>query len=175
MHDDHKLVEVRLARAMDRINKALYRDNRPLQVQVWHLPGEPVPVSEALSATYEPFEVGTVWGPPWSTSWFKITGEVPAEWAGQKAELVFDIGFGGGPGFSSEGMAYTMDGTPIKAIHPRNRYVPVEPGQKVEILLEAAANPNTHDDTSVSDIQTTHHRPLFTFAQADAAILDENV
>ncbi|HVX45234.1 MAG TPA: glycoside hydrolase family 38 C-terminal domain-containing protein, partial [Mycobacteriales bacterium] len=47
--------------------------------------------------------------------------------------------------------------------------------QKVEILLEAAANPNTHDDTSVSDIQTTHHRPLFTFAQADAAILDENV
>jgi len=43
--------------------------------------------------------VGTQWGRPWSTSWFRATGGVPAEWAGRRVEAVFDLGFvGGWPG-----------------------------------------------------------------------------
>ncbi len=183
MHDDRQLVENRLKRALAQwIRPAIYSATAPLSVEVWHVPGEPVPVADALAATYEPFEMGTLWGPPWSTSWFKVRGEVPAEWAGKKVEAVFDIGFGGGTGFSSEAMAYEPDGTPIKAIHPMNRYVPIGApaagGETVDLLLEAAANPGIMDGyraSNVSDITTAHHNPLFTFASADVAVLDENV
>ncbi|HEX3814149.1 MAG TPA: glycoside hydrolase family 38 C-terminal domain-containing protein [Mycobacteriales bacterium] len=183
MHDDRQLVEGRLKRAVEQwIKPAIYSARAPLSVEAWHVPGEPVPVAEALAATYEPFELGTLWGPPWSTTWFKITGEVPADWAGRKVEAVFDIGFGGGTGFSSEAMAYTPEGSPIKAIHPMNRYVPIGApaggGERVDLLLEAAANPGIMDGytaSNVSDITTAHHNPLFTFASADVAVLDETV
>jgi alpha-mannosidase len=183
VHDDRAQVEARLDRALrQRIRPALYAATAPLTVRVWHAPGEPVPVTEALAADYQPFEVGTRWGPPWSTSWFQVSGEVPAEFAGKRVEAVFDLGFGGGPGFSAEAMAYQPDGSPVKALHPRNRYVPIATeaagGERVELLLEAAANPEVlhgFEPNELGDRLTAGDQPLFTFAQADIAVLDENV
>jgi len=181
VHDDRQLVENRLKRALQQwIRPAIYAASEPLQVQVWHVPGEPVPVAEALKATYEPFGVGESWGAPWSTSWFKVTGAVPAGWADKQVEVVLDIGFGGGPGFSAEAMAYTADGSPIKAIHPLNRYVPVEPGQdRIDLLFEAAANPDILGHgfvpTENGDRLTAGHDPMFTFGSADVQVLDPTV
>ncbi|MGD3111583.1 alpha-mannosidase [Streptomyces sp. YGL11-2] len=184
MHDDRLLVEGRLERALGQfIRPAQYAARRPLRLEVWHVPGEPLPVDEALRAAYEPFAVGDVWGPPWSTSWFRMAGEVPREWAGRRVEAVVDPGFGGdGPGFQAEGLVHDARGVPLKGIHPRNRHVPVaapaQGGEEVRLLLEAAANPAVLRDfrpTDLGDVRTAPRRPLYRFASADLAVLDETV
>lgn len=140
-------------------------------------------MGDALQAPYEPFAVGEPWGPPWSTSWFRLTGEVPEEWAGRRVEAVIDPGFSGdGPGFQAEGLVYDAEGVPVKGIHPRNRHVPVGApaggGEQVRLLLEAAANPAVLRDfrpTDLGDVRTAPSRPLYRFASADLAVLDESV
>ncbi|MEU7637975.1 glycoside hydrolase family 38 C-terminal domain-containing protein [Streptomyces sp. NPDC039016] len=184
MHDDRLLVEGRLTRALGQhIRPAQYAARRPLRLEVWHVPGEPRPAADALAAAYEPFAAGDAWGPPWSTSWFRLTGEVPARWAGRRVEAVIDPGFtGDGPGFQAEGLVHDAAGVPLKGIHPRNRHVPVAApargGEEVRLLLEAAANPAVLRDfrpTDLGDVRTAPREPLYRFAGADLAVLDETV
>src|SRR6187551_2319092 len=89
MHDDRALVLARLARVLEeRVRPAVHRTVAPLEVEVWHVEGgqgEPVPPSVALGLagdgsgiTYEPARVGDAWGRAWGTSWFHLTGQVPA-------------------------------------------------------------------------------------------------
>lgn len=127
MHDDRRLIEDWLRRVLsERIRPAVYRAAVPLELAAWHVPGEPVPVADALGASYQPFRVGERWGPPWSTTWFRARGSVPADWAGLRVEAVFDLGFtGGATGAQAEALAYTAAGTPLKGIAPRNQYVPI--------------------------------------------------
>ncbi|MFB7307553.1 alpha-mannosidase [Streptomyces sp. NPDC056192] len=185
MHDDRTLVEGRLERALHQfIRPAQYADRSPLGLSVWHAPGEPVPVAEAMKGTYEPFTTGTEWGSPWSTSWFRLEGTVPEAWAGRHVEVVVDPGFSGqGPGFQAEGMLYDAEGVPLKGIHPHNRHLTVSAsaagGEPVSLLLEAAANPavleHGFEPTPLGDILTAGDRPLYRFASADLAVLDEEV
>ncbi|MER5897133.1 glycoside hydrolase family 38 C-terminal domain-containing protein [Streptomyces sp. NPDC001876] len=185
MHDDRTLVEGRLERALQQfVRPAQYAARTPLTLSAWHAPGEPVPVADALDQAYEPFVTGTAWGKPWSTTWFRLTGVVPEEWSGRRVEVVVDPGFSGqGPGFQAEGMLYGSDGVPLKGIHPRNRHLTVaaaaKGGEPVALLLEAAANPavleHGFEPTLLGDVLTAGDRPLYTFASADLAVLDEDV
>ncbi|AZM56248.1 alpha-mannosidase [Streptomyces sp. WAC 01529] len=184
MHDDRLLVEARLERALRQfIRPAQYPDRTPLALSVWHAPGEPVPVSAALEASYAPFETGTEWGSPWSTSWFRLQGRVPEQWRGRRVEVVVDPGFtGDAPGFQAEGLVYDASGVPLKGVHPRNRHIPVASpargGEPVHLLLEAAANPAVLHDfvpTPLGDVLTAGSRPIYRFASADLAVLDEDV
>ncbi|AXE80994.1 alpha-mannosidase [Streptomyces atratus] len=185
MHDDRTLVEDRLERALHQfIRPAQYPARTPLALSVRHIPGEPVPVAEVLEGTYEPFTAGTEWGKPWSTSWFRLEGTVPEDWAGRRVEVVVDPGFSGqGPGFQAEGMLYDTAGVPLKGIHPRNRHLTVASratgGEPVSLLLEAAANPAILEHgfapTPLGDVLTAGDRPLYRFASADLAVLDEEV
>ena len=185
MHDDRTLVEGRLERALHQfIRPAQYADRSPLGLSVWHAPGEPVPVVEAMKGTYEPFATGTEWGRPWSTSWFRLEGTVPEAWAGRHVEVVVDPGFSGqGPGFQAEGMLYDAEGVPLKGIHPHNRHLTVSAsasgGEPVSLLLETAANPavleHGFEPTPLGDVLTAGDRPLYRFASADLAVLDEEV
>ena len=180
MHDDRRLVEMRLERLLrERVLPFAYAERVPLTVSAWHVPGEPVPVAEALAAEYEPFAVGTPWGPPWSTTWFRLTGDIPAAWAGRKVEAVLDLGFTGPwPGFQAEGLVYDAAGVPIKGIEPRNQYVPVT-GDRVDLLVEAAANPDILQGrfapTPLGDLTTAGTEPLYRLAAADVAVLDEDM
>ncbi|OCC13259.1 glycoside hydrolase family 38 C-terminal domain-containing protein [Streptomyces sp. PTY087I2] len=185
MHDDRTLVEGRLERALHQfVRPAQYAARTPLTVSVWHVPGEPVPVAEALGADFAPFTAGTEWGKPWSTSWFRLRGAVPGEWSGRRVEVVVDPGFTGqGPGFQAEGMLYDHLGIPLKGVHPRNRHLtlahPAAGGEPVDLLLEAAANPAVLEHgfapTPLGDVLTSGDRPLYRFASADLAVLDEEV
>jgi alpha-mannosidase len=179
MHDDRILVEQRLLRTVEQhIRPASYGARVPLRVEAWTAPGEPVPVAQALAARYKPVEVGHWWGPPWSTTWFRVHGEVPADWAGKRVEAVFDLGFGiEWPGFQAEALAYTAQGVPVKGLHPRNRYLPVS-GVHFDALLEAAANPVVLSDfrpNELGDRLTAPPAPLYRLAAADLAVFDETV
>ncbi|MFI6599514.1 alpha-mannosidase [Nonomuraea sp. NPDC050536] len=180
MHDDRKLVEERIDRMLrERIAPAVYAARIPLELAAWHVPGEPVPLEEALAATYEPFAAGTRWGRPWSTTWLRATGTVPGEWLGRRVEAVFDLGFvGDWPGGQAEALVYDLSGDPIKGLEPQNQYVPVT-GPQVGLMLEMAANPDILADgflpTPLGDLATAGDEPLYRFAHADLAVLDEEV
>ena len=87
MHDDVPLTIGRAKRVLaERIAPAIYLASTPLTVD-WHeLPGEPIPPSDGLALEYTPYEVGTSWGPAWGTTWFRLRGSVPPEWAGGRVE-----------------------------------------------------------------------------------------
>ncbi|WP_192340016.1 alpha-mannosidase [Streptomyces sp. VITNK9] len=186
MHDDRNLVEARLKRVLDeRVRPAVYPESVPLDVAVWNAPGEPVPVEEGLAAEPEPIEVGARWGAPWGTSWFRVTGTVPEEWAGKTVEAILDLGFDENmPGFQCEGLVYRPDGTPVKGLNPRNQWVrigaPVEGGEEVHLHIEAASNPVILDyhpfvPTPLGDKDTAGSEPQYTLARMDLAVLDETV
>ncbi|SEF15653.1 glycoside hydrolase family 38 C-terminal domain-containing protein [Streptomyces sp. Ag109_O5-10] len=186
MHDDRSLVEARLRRVLDeRIRPAVYPESVPLDVAVWHAPGEPVPVDEGLAAEPEPIAVGTRWGAPWGTSWFRVTGTVPEEWAGRTVEALLDLGFDENmPGFQCEGLVYRPDGTPVKGLNPRNQWVrvgaPAEGGEQVRLHIEAASNPVILDyhpfrPTWLGDKDTAGHEPQYTLTRMDLAVFDETV
>ncbi|WP_438291587.1 glycoside hydrolase family 38 C-terminal domain-containing protein [Streptomyces sp. HUAS TT7] len=186
MHDDRGLVEARLKRVLDeRIRPAVYPESVPLEVAVWNAPGEPVPVEEGLAAAVTPVAVGDMWGPPWGTSWFRVTGTVPREWAGKSVEAILDLGFDENmPGFQCEGLVYRPDGTPVKGLNPRNQWVrigaPVDGGEEVRLHIEAASNPVLLDyhpflSTRLGDIETSHRDPLYKLTRMDLAVFDETV
>ncbi|MEU1193934.1 glycoside hydrolase family 38 C-terminal domain-containing protein [Streptomyces sp. NPDC005859] len=181
MHDDRRLVEDRLDRVLrERIRPAVHRTTVPLGVEVWHVPGEPVPVAEGLAAPYEPARVGDVWGRAWGTSWFRLTGAVPADWAGTQVEAVVDLGYDAGPGFSAEGLVYRPDGTAVKGLHPRSASVriaaPAAGGEPVTLYVEAAANPLIEGPvTLLGDTETAPPEPMYRLRRADLAVFDPDV
>ncbi|MEV7084897.1 glycoside hydrolase family 38 C-terminal domain-containing protein [Streptomyces sp. NPDC093085] len=186
MHDDRTLVEGRLKRVLaERIRPAVYPESIPLDVAVWHAPGEPVPVAEGIAGPAEPVSAGDRWGAPWGTSWFRVSGTVPAAWAGRTVEALLDLGFDENmPGFQCEGLVYRPDGTPVKGLNPRNQWVrigaPAEGGEEVVLHIEAASNPVILDyhpflPTQLGDKETAGDEPQYTLARMDLAVFDENV
>lgn len=150
MHDDRRITEVRLDRFMrERISAAVYTRTTELSLSSWDVPDEPVPALEALRQEFQPQEHGAPWGKPWSTKWLRLQGEVPDSWGtlpDTAVEIVVDLGFTTElPGFQCEGIAWRPDGTIIKAISPRNQYVPLKllgSGMAIDFYVEAAANPD---------------------------------
>ena len=71
------------------VEPAVFGPGEPLAISAHHLPGEPISPAEALRRPFEPFAVGDAWGPRWGTTWFRLEGRIPAEWAGQEVVLRF--------------------------------------------------------------------------------------
>src|SRR4051812_11702563 len=140
-------IRLRLARAMQsRIRAAEVVESIPVSLTAWAVDGEPVPFTTAITQDFAPIAAGTPWGPSWSSLWLRVNGDVPAAWRGRRVELVIELGFSDqGVGFQTEGMAYTPSGSPIKAINPMSRWVPigapVDGGEVVDVVIEAASNP----------------------------------
>ena len=183
MHDDASLTTGRVKRVLEeRIRPAIYSDSVPLHVS-WHeLPGEPIPPAEGLQLEYAPTTVGTPWGAAWGTTWFHLTGTVPSHWAGKRVEAVIDLGFDiNMTGFQCEGLIYRPDGITIKALNPRNQWVPIAEkaagDEEVDLFLEAASNPVLLDyhpflPTEQGEITTSSARKLYTTRRMDLAVFE---
>ena len=97
-----------------------------------------------MRGNFAPFHTGEAWGPPWSTTWFHVRGQVPESWAGQSVIAVFDLGFEGPTGFTCEALAW-KDGKPWRGVDPNHRWLPID-GPDVDFYLEAAANPRAAEN-----------------------------
>ncbi|UFU04468.1 glycosyl hydrolase-related protein [Ruania suaedae] len=190
MHRTITDVGARVARALaERITPAVHSYRTPVTVEAHALPGEPAPFAEGVAGAFIPFAVGSEWGRPWGTTWFRFTGTVPAPMLAQadqqRIELLVDLGFGsGGPGFRSEGLAYTAAGTILKAVEPRTAYVPVggthgapiASDGSFEIYLEAASNPRFDGTVStLGDLDTAGDEPLYRLERAELALREPEV
>jgi alpha-mannosidase len=175
------LIVGRAHRVLDeRIRPAVHARSVPLELSSAALPGEPITPADALRLEYAPYAVGTPWGPAWSTVWFRANARIPDDWQGLTLEAVVDLGFDTTlPGFQCEGLAYLPTGEPIKAINPRNQWVPVagHGGGEVEFYIEAAANPNLLDHlpllpTRQGDRLTASGEELYTLRRAELTVFD---
>ncbi|GAA4655657.1 alpha-mannosidase [Arthrobacter cryoconiti] len=201
MHENHNLIENRLKRALtERIVPAIYTPIGALTLTAWHVgggQGEPVAPAFALglasppdgqhdgAPSFEPFAVGQPWGPAWGTSWFHLTGTVPASARGEKVELVMDLGFSQSwPGFQAEGLVYRPDGSAVKALNPLNTWIPIAEnavgGEEIDLYVEAAANPFVFTDnpfvpTQLGEKSTAGSSPRYAVLRADINILNTEV
>jgi alpha-mannosidase len=182
MLDDRELVEQRIARILrERLLPAGYGATAPLSVEVWHAPGEPPEVADALAAPYRPSEPFEVWGPAWGTSWFHLTGAVPAEWAGATVEAFVDLGFAiDRPGFSAEALVHRPDGSAVKGLNPMNLWVRIADrasgGEPVDLYVEAAANPNIVGvGTPLGDVLTAGDAPIYRVRRVELAVFQSEV
>ncbi|NNC11569.1 alpha-mannosidase [Planctomonas sp. JC2975] len=175
------LVVERAQRVLDeRIRPAITARSVALELRIAPVPGEPIAPTEALALQYTPYRPGDPWGAAWSTAWFRASARIPDAWLGERIEAVVDLGFDTTwPGFQCEGLAYTPAMEPIKAINPRNQWVPIEaaPGEDVEFYIEAAANPNLLDHlplfpTWQGDRSTASDQPLYAVKRADLTAFD---
>ncbi|WP_029264760.1 MULTISPECIES: alpha-mannosidase [unclassified Microbacterium] len=191
MHDDTSLTVGRVKRVLEeRIRPAIHSASVPLDVEIHELPGEPIAPAEGLALDYAPGAVGAPWGPAWGTTWFKLTGRVPSEWAGRRVEALIDLGFDVNmTGFQCEALAYRPGGAdgdpiPVKSINPRNQWVPIAEtaagDEPVELYLEAASNPVLLDyhpflPTQEGDILTSSKEPLYRARRMDLAVFEQEV
>ena len=187
MHDNHLIIERRLDRFLrDRIRPARYSASAPFTVMAYSAPGEPISFDEAMLAMvdglFEPFAIGTAYGPPWSTTWFHCVGTVPREWKGSTVEARIDLGFGLAPGFQAEGLVWGPNG-PLRALNPLNHAIPLmiaaNGGEEFEFLVEAAANPMVmtplYPTSPLGDPQTLTTAPLYHLKRAELSVFHPEV
>ena len=166
MHDDRELVEERITRELaERVLPLVHPERRPLTVEAG-------PSLDELA----PFAVGDRWGPPWGTTWFRFTGDVPGPWSGRRVEALLDLGFRiDAPGFQCEGLVRDGKGRPVQGIHPRRQAVPLagEPGP-VELVVEAASNPTFPQfrPSSLGSPATAGDQPLYRLDRAELVVVD---
>jgi alpha-mannosidase len=166
MHDDRELVEERIRRELtERVLPLVHPTRVPLEIEAG-------PSLDEVA----PFAIGQRWGPPWGTTWFRFTGEVPASWSGRRVEALIDLGFRlDTPGFQCEGLVRDGKGRPVQGIHPRRQAVPLrgEPGP-VELVVEAAANPLLPQfrPSPLGSPATAGDRLLYTLDRAELVQVD---
>jgi alpha-mannosidase len=186
VHDDRHIVEERITKFLAQvIRPALYSDALTLDLAAWRVPGEPVPVADALAAAYTPVTLGDTWGGPWSTTWLRVNGRIPAAWAGRRVEAVFDLGFdpAQGPGGQAEGFVHDASGSPVQGLHPHHRSVllaePATGGEPVELLVELAANPMIEGahavGTHFGSRDTAGEAHLYRLRAAEIAVREDTV
>ncbi len=170
MFSDRDLVEKRIQRELwERVLPLVHSARRPLTIEAG-------PDLDHLA----PFEAGSSWGAPWATTWFRLTGDVPPEWAGRRVEAVIDLGFHPrAAGFQCEALVVEMmpDGSfrPLQGIHPRrtNYIVDTAPGPVV-LHLEAASNPSFpgYTPSHLGSLETAGDRMLYRFRRAALVLVD---
>lgn len=165
MHSSTKRTFDRIERALrDRVTPFIYTAISELKVDAWKVGGEPVSPKIALglqedseiTPDYQPFKIGERWGAAWDTTWFRFEGvapkevpvaeKVPGDTRTSRTEVVINFGWADhSVGFQCEGLVYRPDGTIVKALNPKTRWIPLdelaEPGEKFVFYVEAASNP----------------------------------
>jgi alpha-mannosidase len=138
---------------LDVVEPAVFGPAATLTVTAHHLPGEPISPAEALERPFEPFSVGDAWGPRWGTTWFRLRGRIPAEWAGREVVLRFESTRAGTTAGGGEFLIFsTQGGTPAPLAGLSSQHAAVTlagsaaGGEAVDLYVEAAANPTTPED-----------------------------
>jgi alpha-mannosidase len=152
----------------------------PVDVAAYHVHGEPVAPAVAFDADYQPFPVGGSWGPPWDTTWFRLRGRIPSEWAGREVALGFTIGNAGSTGFGAEALVW-RDGRPVQGLSPNHREYLLSTsaagGEGIELFVEAAANPRSPFGANPWPLLLPEPdgTPLFTLQSADLHLRDPEI
>lgn len=131
MHNE-KIHLTRIKRLLERQKPLLIKDKLPLEAGF-----------SATGGDFQPLALNAVWGKPWQTGWFRISGRIPESFAGQDYRLLFDC----------DGEAcLLLDGVPYQGFTPKvdwyhkaaKNLLPLasirKPGEDLSLLIDASAN-----------------------------------
>lgn len=148
---------------------------------------DPITYDQAIRLPRRPLAVGSPWGPPWRTTWMRLTATVPEHLAGRVVRPVIDLGFSGRyDGFQAEGLVF-LDGRPVQAVQPDRRSVHLArafaAGDVLDLWMEAVSNPVMSDEmwdrsyrpTRMGDPLTAGDAPLYVLRRADLALHHDDV
>jgi alpha-mannosidase len=125
----------RLRRMSERLRALAYPETCPLDELMVSGPTERISREDALGLEFRPAELGERFGPLWATYWFRGNGAVPAEWAGQRVDLLWD---------SASEATLWLGGLPAQGLNKHHGdAVLVEHsvgGEHVELEVELACN-----------------------------------
>ncbi len=136
------LTKNRLQRFASDLRQLLYPENVSLsKLQVYSAPGR-ISYAEAIKAKYRLAKEGEVFGPYWSTHWFRVDYAVPAAWKGREVLLYFNS--------TSEGCVW-RNGVPLQGLTSynwgpedvRSHFIllpKAKGGEKGTLYVEAAIN-----------------------------------
>ncbi|QJC21086.1 alpha-mannosidase [Arcanobacterium buesumense] len=190
---DAELLLTRIKRTLnERIARAQYTPVSQLQIETWRVPDETVdgqtvigePANPSSSAHFTPLHVGQTWGKPWQTVWFNIHGTTPNNIpAGDTVEARINLGWADhSAGFQSEGLVRDSHGHTVKALNPRNQWIPLPqtPHTSFDFSIEAAANPLLLEVlpfqvTYDGDKLTSSEHDSYRLTQADVVIRHTDV
>ncbi|MFP4378531.1 MAG: alpha-mannosidase, partial [Spirochaetales bacterium] len=154
----------RIRQYIDRLQEKRYGATQPLSATYTYDAERPIPYSELSQREWKSIESGTQWGELWGSAWFRLEGAIPDSFAGEDVVALVSVG--------SEA-ALMVDGTPVQGLTNANRtptfstgkrrvllHSPAKGGERVELLLEAAAN----------GIMGYHSHREFVFERADVAV-----
>ncbi len=143
----------RIALFLNELQAAFWLERRALHASVYQC-SEPCTYAQARGQAFTPVEAGFRWGPVWSTAWFHLEGDYPAEWAGSTVVALIDTG--------SEALVWS-DAGPVQGLDANRKDLllaaPAVGAGMVDLFVEAAANPGWRQEYS------TEPAP-FTFAGA---------
>ena len=178
MREEDAVTDGRIARVLfEFVRPALRNESVALDVAAHHVHGEPIGIDAALRADYEPFPVGGAWGAAWDTTWFRLRGTIPDEWAGREVALGFAIGNAGDTGFGAEALVWD-GGAPVQGLSPNHRKHLItrtaRGGEQVERYVEAAANPRSPFGLNPWPLLMPDPggAPLYTLERADLHVCD---
>ncbi len=168
----------RIHKTLALIEPLIHGPKVALDLAAWHVHGEPVTPKKAFKATYKPFTVGTAWGSRWDTTWFRLRGKVPREWAGREVVALMRLTDQIAEGFTAEGLIY-VNGVPIRALNVHRSDIEIarraKGGESFEIFVEAASNGGATPGGEVAGellMPEPHGRPLFVLAQAELSCVN---
>ena len=102
--------------------------------------------ADAVGLCYEDADRSTVYGPTWATFWFKLAFDVPADWAGRRADLHWSSNSEascGGPTLTAGSRACRASTPASKSTRrgPRRRcWRRAAAGESIELYVEMACN-----------------------------------
>ena len=167
-------MQLNVGRELDRCDRVMRQRllpyvDRPVghcNVRAYRIPGEPIASQDFFARLAKgdiPFEhmaVGESWGTTWGTTWMEISGNIDQDHRDETPlELIVDLGWQpDSPGSHYEAEAYRPDGSIIKAVNPKNKWIPLDgrdwKGSAIDeepslirsdgtftLYLEAACNP----------------------------------
>ena len=184
----HRITAPALQRAQrlldQRVQPFVHPDGVDFTVEATPETFESVGHDAAVAGPRSPFVVGSKWGTPWHTTWFRLTATVPEHLGGRPLHAVVDLGFRGrGDGFETEALVY-RDGRVLHAIQPDRRTVDLgtpDAGENIELWVEAAATPIIaghefgYGPTLLGDPATAPQRHLYQLRRAELACFNAGV
>lgn len=166
------------------IRPAVLTDHVPFSVEATDEIFEIIPYHDAVSLPRQAFDIGTVWGKPWHTRWFRLVATVPESHAGDNTVASIDLGFDGRyDGFQVEGLVW-RDGRIVHAVQPDRRLVRLgrlSAGDIVELWVEGSATPviaghaSGYGPTPLGDPATAGETPRYQLRKAHLALFDDDV
>eukprot|EP00743_Colponemidia_sp_Colp-15_P011795 GILK01013256.1.p1 GENE.GILK01013256.1~~GILK01013256.1.p1 ORF type:complete len:1088 (+),score=189.66 GILK01013256.1:43-3264(+) len=85
-----------------------YLDKRDVTLEVARNTDR-IPFSQVRELSFSSSQIGDVFGPSWSTHWFKVRFTVPSEWDAKEVHLLWDS--------SSEATLWSVEGLPLQGFN----------------------------------------------------------